>query len=138
MDSFCIKRGTLLDNPSVRTLKNPEKRSVHSLFDVNSCIDSPFEVLLDPLDPGEMYMRGCRLTKDSKQTVTALARSVGTSCSTYNGGGDLELGFRAVLSATIVDLNEGLNIPPPIQITGSEHSNDSEDTARITNIIKLL
>jgi len=29
MDYFCIDRGTLLDNPSVRTLEGPGEHSVH-------------------------------------------------------------------------------------------------------------
>ena len=28
MDTFCIERGTLLDNPSVETLRNPELHSM--------------------------------------------------------------------------------------------------------------
>ena len=34
MDHFCIERGTLLDNPSTETLKNPEEHSFHCLLDV--------------------------------------------------------------------------------------------------------
>ena len=40
MDLFCINRGTLLDAPSVVTLQNPEKHSVHCLVDIDRCVNS--------------------------------------------------------------------------------------------------
>ncbi len=48
MDVYCIERGTLLDNPSVKTLSldGPIKHSVHCLVDVGRCNSSPFEVLI--------------------------------------------------------------------------------------------
>ena len=45
MDLFCINRRTLLDVPSVVTLQNPEKHSVHCLVDVGWCIDSGYNIL---------------------------------------------------------------------------------------------
>mmetsp|Transcript_21030 Transcript_21030/g.44116 ORF Transcript_21030/g.44116 Transcript_21030/m.44116 type:complete len:437 (+) Transcript_21030:271-1581(+) len=120
MDFFCINRGTLLDNPSVRTLENPEKHSIHCLVDVNSCVTSPFEILLDPKNGETMYRRGWQLDENSKQQAVALAQSVG-SCTTCNDGNNAVnshvLGFRAVMNATILALNEAdASIPPTIQI----------------------
>ena len=43
MDKFCIDLGTLLDNPRVKTLENPEK---HCLVDVSVCYKSGFNILL--------------------------------------------------------------------------------------------
>jgi hypothetical protein len=132
MDFFCIDRGTLLDNPAVRTLEEPQKHSVHCLVDVPSCFNSPFEVLLDPVNDENsattnLYSRGWRLSEDAKTTVLALARDVGTSCSTCTGNGMLRKGFRAVMSATIVDLNEGAGIPATIDVGEAFQSNDLGD-----------
>eukprot|EP00122_Pirum_gemmata_P015696 Pgem_evm1s14677 len=48
MDRYCIDRGTLFDNPSVNTLGNPGRHSVHCLVDVDECINTAFEILGDP------------------------------------------------------------------------------------------
>jgi hypothetical protein len=132
MDFFCIDRGTLLDNQAVRTLEEPNLHSVHCLVDVSSCVNSPFEVLLDPVNDENsattnLYSRGWRLSEDAKETVVALARDVGTSCSTCTGNGMLRKGFRAVMNATIVDLNEGAGIPATINVGEAIHSNDLGD-----------
>lgn len=126
MDTFCIDRGTLLDNPSVVTLENPELHSLHCLIDVNSCVTSPFEVLVDPPSAGEKYKRGLRLDPDSQQKAISLAKSVGscTDCTATDGH---VLGFRAAMKATIVDLNkDDASIPPIIQIE------DIQDTTAYT------
>jgi len=127
MDCFCIDRGTLLDAPSVRTLANPELHSFHCLIDVNSCVTSPFEVLLDPsTNGGDLYNRGFRLDDASKQQAIALAQSVGSCSTCINGNNDNDaeyhkLGFRAVMNATILNLNvDDASIPPTLQIHGIE------------------
>ncbi|OEU12494.1 hypothetical protein FRACYDRAFT_191288, partial [Fragilariopsis cylindrus CCMP1102] len=76
MDLFCINRGTLLDNPSVRTLENPELHSVHCLIDVNQCVTSSFEILMDPSSGSidQLYNRGWRLDEESKQKSIELAQ----------------------------------------------------------------
>jgi len=119
MDFFCINRGTLLDNPSVRTLEGPGEHSVHCLVDVNSCVSSPFEILLDPKDGELLYKRGWQLDDASKQRAIALAQSVG-SCSTCDPANNRDSshvkGFRMALTATILDLNENDDfLPPTIQ-----------------------
>jgi len=119
MDFFCINRGTLLDNPSVRTLEGPGEHSVHCLVDVNSCVTSPFEILLDPKEGELLYKRGWQLDEASKQRAIALAQSVG-SCSKCEPGNTRDnshvKGFRMALTATILSLNEDdASLPPTIE-----------------------
>ena len=48
MDTFCIQRGTLLDNNAARSLidgEGPQKHSYHCLLDVPQCLDGGFEML---------------------------------------------------------------------------------------------
>ena len=117
MDQFCIDRGTLLDAPSIVTLEEPDKHSFHCLIDVNSCATSNFEVLLAPKNGETMYKRGWQLDEASKQRAIALGRSVG-SCTTCapdnNDGNSHKLGFRAAMTATILDLSENAATTPPI------------------------
>lgn len=119
MDFFCINRGTLLDNPSVRTLEGPGEHSVHCLVDVNSCVTSPFEILLDPKEGELLYKRGWQLDETSKQRAIALAQSVGscTTCDPANTRDNSHVkGFRVALTATILALNEDdASLPPTIQ-----------------------
>jgi hypothetical protein len=120
----------------VVTLEGPELHSVHCLVDVNSCISSPFEVLLDPTEEGALYSRGWRLTEDSKQTVAGVAREVG-SCSTCSGAGNLQQGFRAVLNATILDLgNDG--VPATIEVHNAVGSNDLDDSCSLFDMEDVL
>jgi hypothetical protein len=55
MDQLCIDRGTLLDNPSVKTLENPGVHTIHCLIDIRACIDSGFSILAPPTTPGGLY-----------------------------------------------------------------------------------
>jgi len=124
MDFYCINRGTLLDNPSVRTLEDPGKHSVHCLVDVSSCVSSPFEILLDPRDSEPLYRRGWQLDETSKQQGIELAQSVGT-CSTCDPSNSAQnshvMGFRMVMNATILDLNaDDPSIPPTITVHNME------------------
>lgn len=128
MDFFCINRGTLLDRPSVRTLEGPDLHSVHCLVDVNSCVSSHFEILLDPSPDSEdgLYKRGWMLDDASKQRSIELAQSVG-SCSTCDPANTRTnshvQGFRMAATATVLDLNEGdASLPPTIAV------NDIRDT----------
>eukprot|EP00957_Ditylum_brightwellii_P188307 14335971-Ditylum_brightwellii.AAC.1 len=77
MDKFCIKRGTLLDKPSVKTLRNPKQHSLHSLVDDPRCVNSGYEVLLDPPSPGEggLYRRAWTLDAAGAKEMIALARA---------------------------------------------------------------
>lgn len=126
MDFFCIDRTTLLDNPGVKTLEEPGRHSVHCLVDIPSCFNSPFEVLLDPKPDQMLFTRGFQLDNAGKATIITLARNTGRrgSCSTCAGMGDLGTGFRAVMDAEIVDLNEGSGIPPTISVIDAQASHD--------------
>ena len=139
MDFFCIDRGTLFDNPSVVTLEGPDVHSVHCLIDVNSCISSHYEVLLDPATPGALHSRGFTLSDNAKDQVVALAREIGV-CDTCNGGGTLEMGMRAAFEATVLDLGvDGL--PPTIDATNvilSSFDAPTCDQIGLPNIIDLV
>jgi hypothetical protein len=106
MDTFCIERGTLLDKPSVESLRNPELHSYHCLVDVKRCVDSGFEMLADVRnETGGLYGRFLRLDEAGNQMVIDLARANGKlgSCSTCTGvSGSEEEGFRATVVGTIV------------------------------------
>jgi len=103
MDVFCIDRGTLLDKPSVVTLQNPEQHSVHCLVDVGSCIQSGYEILMDPEMSGvEMYSRAYRLDDNGNTKILETAREVGI-CSTCTGNGSLRQGYRATITGTILE-----------------------------------
>jgi len=123
MDTFCIDRGTFLDNPSLRTLESPEEHSFHCLIDVPSCVTSPFEVLLDPTEPGQLYNRGWRLDADSQKKAIEVAHAVGSCETCVDGNSDTkqQKGFRAVMNATITSLNtDDSSIPPTLQIHSIE------------------
>jgi hypothetical protein len=103
MDYYCIARGTLLDNPSIRTLEGAEQHSVHCLVDVPECITSPFEVLVDPHNDEPMYTRGWRLDDDTRAVVLELGQSVRN---------EISQGLRVALDATV--LQAGTSTDPPI------------------------
>ncbi len=119
MDKYCIDLGTLLDNPDVGTLENPEKHSVHCLVDVERCFESGFEVLQDPQE-GSASKQYCRaLTLDAKGNELALklgreTGDKGAGCKTCTGTGTLGKGFRATVVGTI-DPNDKTS--PPLLTT---------------------
>lgn len=108
MDTFCIERGTLLDNSAVESLRNPELHSYHCLVDVTRCINSGYEMLAarENVETGELpFGRFLRLDEAGNQMVMDLARATGLPgfCSTCTGvSGSEELGFRATVVGTIV------------------------------------
>ena len=65
MDNFCIQRGTLLDNPSVQTLKNPELHSIHCLVDVSVCVNSGYAILERPTATGDYQVKYQLSTADT-------------------------------------------------------------------------
>ena len=111
MDTFCIERGTLLDNPALKTLERPDAHSVHCLVDVPRCYESGFEVLVLPAEPvgDKTYCRAVKLDSNGNAAALKLARDmgkVGSGCTTCTGTkGTLERGFRATVRGT-VDLSE--------------------------------
>ena len=122
MDLFCIELGMLLDNVGIITLEGPEEHSVHCLVDVGWCVNSEFEVLVEPVFASSTYRRGWRMSEETKPLVVTIARSVGKECSTCTGEGDLQKGFRAALKVEF--LKEASNgIPPMVKVLEAEHSN---------------
>eukprot|EP00550_Attheya_septentrionalis_P008207 CAMPEP_0198297912 /NCGR_PEP_ID=MMETSP1449-20131203/38846_1 /TAXON_ID=420275 /ORGANISM="Attheya septentrionalis, Strain CCMP2084" /LENGTH=403 /DNA_ID=CAMNT_0043999017 /DNA_START=153 /DNA_END=1364 /DNA_ORIENTATION=+ len=103
MDLFCINRGTLLDAPSVQTLRNPEKHSVHCLVDVSQCRRSGYNLLLDPQEPGGLYARLFQLDSGGNEMVLTEARAIG-DCSTCMAQGTQEFGYRATIKGTVTDM----------------------------------
>lgn len=149
MDSFCINRGTLLDNPKVVSLEGPDQHSVHCLVDIASCYTSPFEMLVSPYaeDQKVLHSRGWRLNDAGREAMIALGRSVGhmESCSTCESTGELEKGFRAAVMARVISLNleDELLVPEIEIIEGPVHTLNSESNVcsekfNMTDILKIL
>ena len=118
MDRFCIDRGTLLDNPSIRTLEQPELHSYHCLLDVRACTRSGYEILVDPINPGDLYTHGVALDEDGTTRLIELARSRGDpgSCTTCSGEeGNERNGFRITAIGTLKDLGSS-DAPPTITL----------------------
>jgi len=117
MDRFCIDRGTLFDNPSVQTLLNPERHSVHCLIDVGSCVATPFEILTDPSPGSNRYNRAWTLSETAKAEIIALAASTGNPNNSprcrecTNPDGEIDFGFRVIFNATVLDM--GTSLYPP-------------------------
>ena len=100
MDKFCIDRGTLLDNPTVKTLENPEKHSVHCLVDISVCYESGFNILLPNPSGSPAYANAVRLDGVGNQKVLEVARANGV-CSTCRSGGTITKGLRGTFFGTI-------------------------------------
>jgi hypothetical protein len=128
MDEFCIKRGTFLDSPTTVTLQDPQLHSFHCLLDVPSCINSDFNVLLDPISSGSLYRPGFVLDEASKANAITLAKSVGSCDDCDNGTNDQDrtLGLRIVMNATITDLTAD---PPVITVHNMEETADFDMSA---------
>ncbi|CAB9522088.1 thaumatin-like protein [Seminavis robusta] len=106
MDQFCIDRGAFLDT-GLPPLANADNHTVRCLVDPPPCIASPWEVLIDPVSSGGNWTRGFTLDNDSKQILVDLTKQVG-DCTTCTGEGTLKEGFRAKITATIVDNQRNL------------------------------
>ena len=114
MDTFCIERGTLLDNPRVDTLKNPELHSYHCLLDVTACTRSGFQVLGEKNPTTGEHCLGYRLGESDR--VLAAGRAHGTTtrqpdffpCSTCFGPDENPIaGYRATVIGTVSELGDG-------------------------------
>jgi len=149
LDTFCIERTTLLDNPSVFSLEEPDRHSLHCLVDVASCYTSPFEMLvassaeLASIDTsGSSYFRGWRFDDAGRQAMVTLGRQVGSEalgCSECVADGSdptnvaftkQEMGFRAVIKATVTNLQLGdeLMVPELKLLADPIHTNTTITT----------
>ncbi|CAJ1933638.1 unnamed protein product [Cylindrotheca closterium] len=143
LDTYCIERTTLLDNPTVFSLENPELHSVHCLVDVNSCFSSPFEMLVNV--GSQEYARGWRFDDAGRQAMVTLGRQVGsqtlgcTECEP-DGGDPTDVAFtrqqeglRAVVKAqvTSLKLEDDLKVPELTLLADPIHTNTTISTIPI-------
>jgi len=144
MDTFCIDRNTLLDDPTVFSLEQPELHSLHCLVDVASCFTSPFEMLAK--EPGsDAFSRGWRFDDAGRRAMVALGRKVGsrdlgcTECvpdGTDNVAATRqERGFRAVVKARVAHLRleDDLMVPELALLADPIHTNTTITTNVFAN-----
>ena len=81
MDDYCIRRGTLFDNPSLSTLQNAAQHSVHCLLDVQPCAHSSYKVLDLTANVDGKHCSVYELDETGKQLAIDLATQTGI-CST--------------------------------------------------------
>jgi hypothetical protein len=100
--TLCINLGTLLDNPSLRTLSNPHKHTLHCLVDVPDCVASGYNVMIKPkgYKDGNDFVPNVVLDSNGNKLVVAAARKVG-KCSTCSKTGKQVIGFRATIVGTL-------------------------------------
>lgn len=139
VDLFCLNRGTFLDAPDVKALEFPDQHSYHCLLDVPQCIESGYEVLLDPTGDEMLYSRGIRLTDDGNQLALEVARGQGNPepCTTCTGTtGNEEKGFRATVVGTITDIGSS-TIPPTVDVAELGSASDLVCPDNVKTIAEL-
>ena len=119
MDTFCIERGTLLDDPGSRALidgEGPQKHTYHCLLDVSQCVNSGFELLEAPLAGSDTYCRILRFTAiDGLLSFFRARGRAGGGCTTCTGtSGDELMGPSATVYGTISDASTN---PPTMTVT---------------------
>ncbi len=112
MDSYCITLGTLLDNPTLRTLQYPDQHSVHCLIQVPSCVASGYNILTTPPTGQTDYVVAVQLDSAGNIKVQEMAALYGI-CSTCSGNGTIEIGF----NATVVGILNNSTDPPTLKVT---------------------
>mmetsp|Transcript_10875 Transcript_10875/g.17939 ORF Transcript_10875/g.17939 Transcript_10875/m.17939 type:complete len:632 (-) Transcript_10875:77-1972(-) len=137
MDTFCINRGTLLDNRDVTTLQNPELHSYHCLLDLGVCINSGYQVLGSKDPMSGLYCPGLRI--DDTDAVLMAGRAHGTpletdpnffQCDTCTGPDkNPTAGYRATIIGTVKELGEGMG-----RTTGMPGTRSVLGTPILTNI----
>jgi len=134
-DYFCLERGTLFDNPTVKTLsaEGPLVHTVHCLIDVPQCVASPYEILLPATvdgmdaDNGDGFVRGWRLDDATKEQAIALAKAFGKcqdcTVSTGDAGADdaISNGFHIGMRATITDMGDA-GTPPTVSAVSFDNA----------------
>ncbi|KAL3926260.1 MAG: hypothetical protein SGARI_005667, partial [Bacillariaceae sp.] len=134
MDQFCIDNGVMIDNGRT-TLEEPQLHSVHCLVDVSVCVATMFEILADPPVEGSgsnMYGRGFAIdeTQDNgagKEAILDVARTAGNKsrgCTTCYADGPQSKAFRAVLTATVLEVAADKDSPTLIHLDSVMASND--------------
>jgi len=120
MDNFCINRGTLLDAPSVITLKNPEEHSFHCLLDVPVCYNSGFAVLGEKDAATDRHSVDFQLD-DTNASILEAGRALGSmegSCTecTSTMPDAPSVGYRATLKGKVTELGDG-TVAPTLMLT---------------------
>ena len=116
MDRYCIGCGTLLDNPKLDSLDNPDKHTVHCLVDVGNCRESAFELLvMNPKGTSPTYCRAYVLDAKGQDEAIKLARATGV-CTTCDAGGTLKEGFRVTVWGKVSGSGDS-STPPTIEVT---------------------
>ena len=114
MDSYCINRGSLLDNQELSTLEHPQEHTVHCLVDVDQCREGGFEVLRDPIDSStNTHCRAYRMDDVGNDLFVEYARSMG-SCSTCSSTGSVVKGLRVTIKGSVDDVSDTL---PLLQVS---------------------
>jgi len=87
MDTYCIDRGTLFDSYLTDTLEEPNRHSIHCLVDVDRCVTSGFQILMDDPNDGGQHCRVFDLDEQGTNRLVDLARSTGEAgyCETCSG-----------------------------------------------------
>ena len=117
MDTLCLDRGRLLDNPNVVTLEQPNLHSLHCLVDVRACYESSFNMLVkNPSPSGTPYIVAYNLGHEATNAMLQRAREHGRKgpCSTCLNQtvGAQERGFRATVTGDITpDTMSSLGVP---------------------------
>lgn len=120
MDNFCIDRGTLLDAPSVVTLKNPEEHSFHCLLDVPVCFNSGFALLGEKDAATDLHSVAFQLD-DTNAPILEAGRALGsetgscTECTSTMADAPSK-GYRATLKGKVTELGDG-TVAPTLMLT---------------------
>lgn len=91
-----------------------------------SCVKSPFEILLPPLEDDADYVRGWRLDQDTQDTVVALARAEGICSTCDNNNAGIRRGFYVSFNGVILD-NGDADRPPTVSLRGDLISSQDGD-----------
>lgn len=136
MDTFCIERGTLLDNGALRSLEDgegPQWHSYHCLLDVPQCYNGGYEMLAPPLEGSTTHCRVLQMasapgSSAGADMLLAFFRAHGRpgACSTCTGTlGDETQGPRATVYGTIVD---DTTSPPTLELTDIRPASEACNT----------
>ena len=103
--SFCINLGSLLDTGD-KTLKHPDRHSVHCLIDVGQCVNSGFQLLSQnpDADSGE-HVQLAEFDDAGHDMAVDLAKAVGscTDCDNGRNSNFLSRGLQMTVIGTLVE-----------------------------------
>jgi len=120
MDTYCIERGRLLDNPSLKTLEYPQEHSVHCLVDVAACRAGGYELLLDPESGSSTYCRAYKLDDAGNDMLVSFARANGQCSSCDADSSEFYVkGLRVTVRGTISSDSGAL---PTLSVTSVQNA----------------